>query len=427
MFANKSCILFLIIFWGLVPFGISQRTLLSKVRIHIGNGKVINQGLVGIEGENIVLVENALTFPIDKSKWDTIIDLKGQDLYPGFIAMNSILGLTDIDAIRATRDYNEIGEYNPNIRGAVAFSTDSEIIATVKTNGVLYAQIAPRGGVISGSSSLMKMEAWDWKDALVKADEGIHLYWPSTIKGGGWWAQPSSIKPNDKYSEDMLQIYQFFKMAKVYHGSSKNSDLRLEAMKGIFDGKTKLYIHADDLRALLDIIDFKREYAIKNIVIVGGYDSYKIADQLIEVNIPIVLRGMHALPKYEDDPVDLSYRIPAMLQEAGLLFCIQNTGSMETINERNLPFLTGTAMAYGLSEEDAVAAISLNAAKILGVDDSIGSIEKGKKATLFVSQGNALEMKSNQLVLAMIDGKFISLDNHQTALYKKYQRRYQQR
>ncbi|HLV41624.1 MAG TPA: amidohydrolase family protein [Brumimicrobium sp.] len=402
-----------------------DRILLSKAKIHVGNGRVINQGLVGIQGEDIILVENALTYKLDESKWDTIIDLKGQELYPGFFAPNSTLGLTEVDAVRATRDFHEVGTYNPHIRALIAFNAESEVSTTVKTNGVLYTQATPKGGVISGSSSIMKLEAWNWEDAAVKVDDGIHLNWPATVKGGGWWAEPSPKKTNDDYSNQLKEIRIFFEAALSYSKANDEFDARFEAMRGLFTGEKRLYIHANNLRALLDIIDFKRELKINFPVIIGGYDSYKVADQLKDADIPIILKGGHTLPENEDDPVDLPFRLPVLLQKAGVLFCLQNSGGMETMNTRNIPFLAGTAMAYGLSEEQAISAVTLNTAKIMGVDKIAGSIEVGKKATLFVSTGNALDMRTNNLTLGMIYGEFISLTNLQTKLYEKYKNKYE--
>ena len=401
-----------------------QRILLSKATVHIGNGEVLNQGLVGIVGDEIMLVENALAYTYERDEWDTIIDLKGQHLYPGFIAPNSKLGLTEINAVRATNDYDEVGAMNPHVRALIAFNAASEVIATVKTNGVLYTQTTPQGGRISGSSSIMKMEGWNWEDAALKKDDGIHLNWPSTVIGGGWWANPSPKKENKAYVENVKKIKDFFKAAVAYSDSNEEFDARFEAMKGVFNGNQRLYIHANELRALLDIIDFKNDLEIKHPVIVGGYDAYKITSQIKNAGIPIILKGGHTLPENEDDPVNLPYRLPYLLQKEGVLFCIQNSGRMEAVNTRNLPFLAGTAMGYGLTEEEAVAAVSFNTAKIIGVDDLIGSIEVGKKATLFVSRGNALDMRSNHLTLGMIQGDFIELMNRQTALYKKYKEKY---
>jgi imidazolonepropionase-like amidohydrolase len=401
-----------------------ERILLSKATVHIGNGKVIQQGLVGIEGDQIVLVENGLAYTVDKSAWDTIIDIKGKYLYPGFFALNSTLGLTEVDAVRATRDFDEVGKFNPHVRALIAFNAESKVIATVKTNGVLYAQATPQGGTISGTSSVVHLEAWNWEDAAVKVDDGVHLNWPATLQGGGWWAEPAPKKANEKYSEQKKEIKDFFKAAKAYSDGADEFDGRYEAMKNLFAGEQRLYIHANELKALLDIIEFCNQFKIKFPVIVGGYDAYMITRQLKDAGIPIVLKGGHTLPENEDDPVDLPYRLPKLLKDGGVKFCLQNSGRMETMNSRNLPFLAGSAMAYGLTEEEAINSVTLSAAEILGVNKITGSVEVGKKATLFVSDGNALEMKTNNVSLGMINGSFIDLTNHQTELYWKYKNKY---
>ena len=402
-----------------------QKILFSKGTVHVGNGKVINQGLIGIQGDEIILVNNALTYNIVKENWDTIIDLKGLDIYPGFIAPNSKLGLTEIDAVRATRDFKEVGTYNPHVRALIAYNAESEISETARTNGVFYTQATPEGGIISGTSSVMHLNGWNWEDAAIKQDDGIHLNWPSTVVGGGWWAEPAPKKSNDKYSSRLKEIRAFFEAALAYSSSKDLYDPRFEAMREIFTGEKRLYIHADEMRALLDIIDFQRDLKINYPVIVGGYDSHMVAEQLKSEGIPIIIKGGHTLPSNEDDPVDLPYRLPSMLQNAGVMFCIQNSGRMETMNTRNIPFLAGTAMAYGLSEEQAISAISLNTAKIMGVDKTIGSIEEGKRATFFVNNGTPLDMRTNNLIFGIINGEFVDLSNVQTKLYDKYQKKYE--
>tara|TARA_B100000508_G_scaffold137355_1_gene131541 strand:+ start:51786 stop:53060 length:1275 start_codon:yes stop_codon:yes gene_type:complete len=403
-----------------------EKILLSRATVHTGNGIKINQGLVGIQDDKIILVENALTYSLDKEVWDTIIDLKGKHVYPAFFAPNSNLGLTEIDAVRATNDYDEVGAFNPHIRSLIAFNAESKVSATVKTNGVLYAQAAPTGGIISGSSSVMKLEAWNWEDAVVKADDGIHLNWPATLQGGGWWAEPAPKKKNKKYAEQVTRIEDFFKAARSYAKKHDEFDQRFDAMQEVFNGEKRLYIHANELKALIDAVDFSKEMEVQFPVIVGGYDAHLIARELIDAEIPVIIKGGHELPQNDDDPVDMQYRLPKMLKDAGVKFCIQSAGSMPTMNSRNIPFLAGTAMAYGLSEEEAIRSVSLSTAEILGVGDKVGSIEKGKLASLFVSEGDALDMRTNDVTMAMINGKFLNLTNHQIKLYEKYKEKYEE-
>lgn len=402
----------------------NSKILLERGYLHVGNGEVIESALIGIENDKIILVKNALAYTYNKKDWDTIIDLKGQHIYPGFVAPNSTLGLTEIDAVRATQDFYEVGHYNPHVRSQIAFNVESEVIATVRTNGVLIAQATPRGGAISGNSSVMHLEGWNWEDATILADDGIHLNWPSSVQSGG--RESSSLKRSENYEAEKREIYQFFKMAKTYAEATSTTeiDLRFDAMKESFGGKKRVYIHADELQQLVDVIEFAKEFGITFPVIVGGYDSHLITQQLRDAKIPVMLIRLHSLPENEEDATDLPYRLPALLQNGGVKFCLQNEGDMEAMNARNLPFLAGTAKAYGLTEEQAIQSVSLNACEILGIADQYGSIVEGKKATLFVSTGNALDMRTNNVTLALVNGKIISLENRQKELFEKYSDKY---
>lgn len=423
---NYLIVLIGFLFVGGVHAQQPTKILLHSGYLHVGNGETLESALIGIEDGEITLVRNSLAYRYDPEYWDTIIDLQGGHIYPGFVAPNSTLGLTEIDAVNATNDYREIGEFNPHIRTQIAYNAESKVISTVRTNGVLITQSTPRGGVISGSSSVMKLNGWNWEDATIKSDDGIHLNWPSNLQGGGWWAEPSPKKPNEKYPEELAEIKAFFTKAKAY-SKTKNPetiDGRWEAMRACFDGKKRIYIHADELQQLQDIVDFVAEFELKFPVIIGGYDAHLMTRKLADAHIPVMLIRPHSLPENEEDAVDLPYKMASILQAGGVTYCIQNAGDMEAMNARNIPFLAGTAMAYGLTEEQAIRAVSLSPCEILGIDKTYGSVEKGKSATLFVSKGNALDMRTNQVTVALIDGVFVSMENHQTELYDKYSKKY---
>lgn len=403
-----------------------ERILLLDGYLHVGNGEVMERSAILIVDGKISEVRNSLAYSYQESDWDTIIHLEGTHIYPGFVAPNTTLGLTEIDAVRATRDFDEVGTFNPHVRSQIAYNVESKVISTVRTNGVLIGQPTPRGGRISGTSSVMHFDGWNWEDATVTANDGIHVNWPSSLQGGGWWAEPTPKERNKNYGSELRELYDFFELSKGYFESGKeNEDRRLESMKGIFSDDLRVYFHADELQQLLDIIDFVKHFKIKFPVIVGGYDSYLITEQLRDHKIAVMLPRVHSLPEAEGDPVDLPYRLPSLLQAGEVKFCLQNAGDMEAMNSRNIPFLAGTARAYGLSTEEAIRAVSLSSCEILGIDKMYGSIEKGKSATLFVSQGDALDMRTNQLKLALIDGEFMPLDNMQTDLYYKYKNKYE--
>jgi imidazolonepropionase-like amidohydrolase len=412
-----------------VPSPLEQkhnRILILNASAHIGNGEFIQNSALGIENGKILFVKNALTNSYTASEWDTVITAIGKHIYPGFIAANLTIGLTEIDAVRATRDFDETGTMNPNVRSLIAYNTDSKVMYTIRTNGILVTQSTPRGGIISGTSSIMALDGWNWEDAVYKADDGVHLNWPRKYQSAGWWAEPAPSSHNEKYNKTRDEIYAFFEQALAYSSVKDpvETNLRLEAMRGIFAGSQRLFIHVDYAPEMNDVIDFSRRFNLKFPVIVGGYDAHLLAAVLLENNFSVMLGRPHELPKFDEDYTYSCYQSAFKLKQTGVPFCIQAEGDMEVMNARNLPFLAGTAWAYGLTEEEAVASISLNVAKILGIDDRIGSIEAGKDATLFISDGNALDMKSNNVSFAMIKGNYIDLDNHQKQLNRKYEEKY---
>ncbi len=335
------------------------------------------------------------------------------------------MGLVEINAVRSTRDEKEVGKFNPQIRSLTAYNTDSKIIPTVRTNGVLIVQSTPQGGRISGTSSIFNLDGWNWEDAVLKQDDGIHINWPSVYQ---WkWVDGHRIfELNKNYESELIELQNFFKNALAYSKSDfiLEKNLRFEAMKAVFNGDKRVYFHANLAKELSEAIYFIKQMDIKKPVIVGAYDAPLVADLLVDYNIPVVLRRVHELPVREDDDVNLPYKLPYLLKKAGVQFCLQNDGSMQEMGTRNLAFYAGTAAAYGLTKEEALKSITLDAAKILGIDNQVGSLEVGKLATLFVSKGDALDMKTNQLCIAFIEGKQVDLNNSQKELYQKYMTKY---
>lgn len=418
----KQLIIFLLCLSSSVAL-CQKSMLLMNGFLHVGNEKTIETAVIGIRNGNIELVRNVLAFSYSKEDWDTIIDLKGQHVYPGFFAANSTLGLTEVDAVRATRDFEEVGTLNPHVRSQIAYNAESKVIATVRTNGVLFTQATPRGGLISGSSSVMSSFGWNWEDASILADDGIHVNWPDPYQ---WQWEQQSMKKSETYEKVVGELSTFFETARAYSllDKQQQTDTRLNAMVDCFKGSKRVYFHAGNIQQLLDVIDFSRKYALPFPVIVGGYESYLITRQLKDSKIPVMLDRTHSLPESEGEPVDLPYRLPKLLQDGGVKFCIQPHGDMEAMNARNLPFNAGTAWTYGLTEEQAVMAISLSVCEITGISKNYGSIEEGKSATLFVSKGNALDMRSNQAALILVEGRKMELSNTQQELYQKYLKKY---
>ena len=387
---------------------------------HLGNGETIKNSLISINNGKFEIVADATLIRIDPSAFDTIIKLDGKHIYPSFILPNTILGLNEINAVRASNDYKETGRVNPNVRSLIAYNTDSRVIPTVRSNGILIAQITPRGGLISGQSSVMHLDGWNWEDAQIKEDDGVHLNWPSSYYSTGWWAEPGETKLNEEYDNNISEINSIFNKAQAYSQASKVMDLKMESMRGLFDGSKRLYIHVDKTSDMRDAIEFAKNLNINKIVLVGAEESINITDLLKANNIPVILNRVHRLPSSQDVPIDDPFTQPVKLQKEGVIFCLSYVGGMEAMGSRNLPFTAGTTVAYGQKYEDAVMSITLNAAKILGIDDMVGSIEEGKDATFFISTGDALDMRTNNVEIAYIRGKIIDLNNHQKDLFQKY-------
>jgi hypothetical protein len=346
-------------------------------------------------------------------------------VYPGFVAANSTLGLTEIDAVRATNDYDEVGDFNPHIRSQIAFNAESKVLETVKTNGVLLVQSTPRGGYISGSSSLMTTGGWNWEDATVLSDDGIHVNWPNAPWNIPRNGDEDALNREQRYLNELRSLQQFFKLASVYaEGQGVDQDLRLEAMKNCFKGSKRTYFHANDLRQLTDVLEFCSVFALKYPVIIGGNDAYLLGQRLVDAKIPIMLERLHRLPERDEDPIDMPFCLPTWLSKMGVPFALQNAGGMEAMNTRNLPFLAGTAQAYGLTELEALRSITLSPCEIMGIESQYGSIEVGKSATLFVSSGPALDMRTNNVTTILVNGKVIETQNFQEELYLKYQKKY---
>lgn len=400
----------------------SKKIIISGGTIHVGNGQVINNGIVSIDKGKIHL-ETAL--PSQNSEIE-FIDAKGKHIYPGIIAPNTNLGLVEFSSTKSTIDYDELGDIHPNIRSIIAYNTDSKVINTLRSNGVLLAQITPQGGSIPGTSSIVQLDAWNWEDAAYLLDEGVHLVMPALIN------RPTSMQRNGESSdavkaglEKMTELRGFFREAKAYL-SEKNheaSNLKFESTKGLFDRTKTLYVHCDLVKEMLVAIDFAKEFNFK-LVVVGGADSWMIANILKDNQVAVILSEPHSLPATEDDAIDQPYKTGAMLQKAGVLFSICQDAGDGFFQQRNLPFQAGTMSAYGLTKEEALQAITLNAAKILGIDQKTGSIENGKDANLVISSGDLLDMKSSIVTHAFIQGRSINLDNKQSQLFEKYKYKY---
>lgn len=389
---------------------------------HIGNGQVIANSLIIFEDGKLTQVMDATTTKMQYR--GKIINAEGKHVYPGFIAPNTTLGLVEIDAVRQSDDEDEIGEMLPHIRSLVAYNAESQIVESMRPNGVLTAQIVPRGGTISGTSSIVQLDAWNWEDAVIKENDGLFINWPHGFSRN-WRDGDRLMKPNEDYKADVMKLSQFFNNAKAYLDGKKSlANLPFDAMETVFTGEKRVFIEVDGEKEILDVIQFKKDQNIKNLVIIGGYGALDVADELKANNIAVLAERPHSNPDMAEDDYDYPYKLAKLLLDKGLLVGLQSEGQMERMNTRNLPFYAGTVASEGIDKEEALKLVTSNNAKILGIDDMLGTLEKGKVATLFISEGDALDMRTNIISHAFIQGREVSLETHQTELYHRYSDKY---
>ncbi len=391
--------------------------------VHVGNGQVIENGVVVFDSGLLKAVGNAQT-AFDRAATE-VIDVTGKHVYPGLIAAATTVGLTEIASIRATDDHVETGQINPNVRALVAYSADSEIIPTVRGNGVLVAQAVPDGGVVTGQSSIFNLDGWNWEDAVLRTDDGIWLTYPPLFsRSGGGFEAPAGLRKNDNRQPILAELDRTFADAKAYADVKTPAipNLKLEAMRGLFDGSKTLFINVDYGRDIIEAVKFARRMGVKRPVVVGGAEAHQCLDFLKETGTPVIVGGVHELPYRNDDDVDLPYRLPAILHKAGIPTAISYAGM--GWRTRNLPFLAGTAAGFGLDKEEALQLITSIPARILGIDDKVGTLVVGKQATLLVSKGDLLDMRTSVVERAWIGGRAVDLDDKQKRLYRKFSEKY---
>ncbi len=370
------------------------------------------------ENGRITRIEQNLQPPVGAR----VIDVTGKNVYPGLIAATSRIGLTEIGEVRATNDYQEVGARNSEVKAYVAYNPDSEIIPTVRSNGITTANVVPSGNLIMGRSSLFNLDGWTVEDAAEKLIVGLHINWPRARLVRAWWMEESEEEQRRKMKEGRKKLDYIFTRARTYADAKEADqttevDLRWEAMLPVFSGELPVFIHADDLRQIQEAVAFARKHNFK-MVLVGGLDAWKAPDLLRDNDIPVVIATLHRMPGREDDGYELAFKLPRLLHDAGVDFCISM--GFASWGARNLPFQVAQAVAFGLPPEVAVRSVTLSPAEILGVDSVLGSLEVGKKATLVVSDGDLFDHLTHRVQLEFIEGREVDLNNKHRELYEKY-------
>ena len=400
---------------------VAQHIAYINADIHVGNGTRIYPGILITQSDTIASVMSQQGFKINPASFDSIIDLSGQQVYPALINPNSILGLHDAEAVRASRDFEDVGAYNPHLRTQMVFNTDNPILPTVRRNGVLLTQVTPRGGRISGQSSIMALTAWNWEDATVLKDDGMHINFPEYPQTSG----DLYTKQLKQYTNDREQLNRMFDQARSYcMASSQHVDIRLQALCACLKGNQRMYIHVHYARDILAVINWIQMYQIPYPVLVEAEEAWKVTHVLKAHHIPVLLARVFALPEHPDDPIDLPFSAASKLFMDSVRFAFQCAGDMEAMQARNLCFMAGQAVAYGLPQEQAIQAMTLHAAEILGISLKWGSLATGKKACFFVSKGSILDVKTHQVTRIVWNGNAISIDSHQEHRAEQYRKKY---
>ena len=395
--------------------------------IHPVSGPDIPAGTIVFENGKITAIGADVAVPSGAD----VMEANGKHVYPGLINANTVLGLVEIGAVRATVDVEESGALNPNVRSITSVNPDSELIPVARAAGVLTALSVPEGGIISGQSAVLRLDGWTPEEMTVLSPAAMHLRWPNLTIDRRPRARKSVKDQQKEMEKAQKQIRDAFQIARAYWQARKNpgpdfkADLRWEALMPVFDGKLPLFVHASTLAQIQTALAWAKEMQLK-IVLVDGDDAWRVAAQLKESDVPVILGPATSLPPRRDDDYDSAWSSAAKLQQAGVRFCIASNGRGAETNERNVGYEAGLAAGYGLSKEEALKAVTLYPAQILGVADRLGSLEKGKAATLILTNGDPLDFPT-QVEAAFIDGRKIDLSNRQTRLRDKYQEKYRRK
>jgi imidazolonepropionase-like amidohydrolase len=415
---------------GQVPAPKQARPLLLKGgAVHTVSGPVLAGADILVVGGKIAAVGNDLSVP-DNTE---VVDLVGKHVYPGLIAATSALGLTEIGAVLATKDSSEIGDITPEVRSEVAVNPDSLHIPIARLNGVALALTVPEGGLISGTSAVIMLDGWTWEEMTVRAPVGVHVSWPSSRpRRRRGPPQVPGAAASKKRDSQLLKIKDAFAHARAYaklkqgkdRPLAQKVDRRWESMRPVIAGKACVFVHADGLAEIEAAVDWGQDEGLR-LVIVGGQDAWRCAPLLKERDVPVIVTATHRLPRRRHAGYDAPFTLPKKLLDAGVRFCIAGAAN-ESANLRNLPYQAAHAAAYGLPRDEALKAITLYAANVLGIADRVGSIEKGKDATLIVTNGDPLEIRT-QVERLFMQGRDVQLDSHQKRLWGKYREKYRRK
>jgi imidazolonepropionase-like amidohydrolase len=407
----------------------AQVLALTGGTVHPVSGPAIAGGTVLVENGRIVAVGASVDVPAGAR----VVDCTGKHIYPGFVHANTTLGLHEVTTIQGSDDTQETGPVNPNQRAEVMYNPDSDFLAVARLNGITTALSVPGGGSVRGTSALMHLDGWTQEDIAVRAPVALHVQWPNMTPIRAFFETRSDEEQAKARDEAIRVIADAFQDARAYwkargaEGAGgvprHDGDVRWDGMRRALKGEIPVVFHCDALNQIRAVLRFCDEQQLANVAILGGYDSWRAADELKRRNIPVIVAGVLATPNRAYDPYDEAFAVAGRLARAGVRFCIADEGGgFSAANARNLPQHAAMASAFGLPREEALRAVTLYPAQILGVGDRLGSIEPGKVADLQVTDGDPLEIttRCEQVIVA---GKLVPMESRQTRLFEKYDHR----
>jgi imidazolonepropionase-like amidohydrolase len=414
----------------------SNSVLIRNVTVHPVTGPDVENGSVLVVDGKIEEVGRKLA----ARSGVRVVDGHGLHLYPGLINAATNVGLAEIESVRDSIDLDEIGEFNPDLRAEVVFNPSSEHIPVTRAAGITSVVTLPSdgsrgrasgGNVIAGQGALMHLDGWTWEEMAVKPSVVMDMVFPEIgsarpqFPGAPGGSGDRTFAEEEKqYHEQMREISQFledvrrYKKAKDAGEPDFRPDLKLESMLRVIDGTQPLFVRAEKERMIKDAIAFADKEKVK-IIIAGPEEIGSTGLLLKEHKIPVILGKVLALPEHDDDPYDAAYTLPNEFYKAGVKICF---GTFDVEFARNVPLEAAQAAAFGLPKDEALKAITINSAEILGVGSQIGSIEKGKIADLILTDGDPMEARTN-IKQMFIAGREVSLESRHTREYEHWMKR----
>ncbi len=406
----------------------SEPIALQGATIHTVTSGVIENGTIIFQNGLITAIGADLEIPAGTR----VVDVSGKHIYPGLIDAYSTVGISEIGAVDMSNDVAEVGDFNPNITAALGVNAESRHIGTSRSQGVLTTLTTPAGGLISGMSSAMALEGWTWEEMSLENAAALNVNWPNPnprgrgFGRGGFGGRGGGPPPS--YEERVQDLKNYFAEARAYRdavaaGEQVRTDARYIAMIPALNREIPVVVSANGAAQINDAITWAKEENLR-LVIRGGDDAIHVADRLRAEEVPVILTSTMDAPGRAHEGYDAAYRRAADLYQAGVKFAI--SGGSGSLYTDRLPYEAGVAVAFGLPEEEAVKAVTINAAELMGLDDRIGSLEPGKQATLLITTGTPLDMTSD-IEQAYIQGRELDMNDIQKHFFTKYMEKVRQR